>query len=49
MLQEPVLGTGRVGDGLLCGEGLGRDDEEDCLGVQSLGKQNYWNLLQMKI
>ncbi len=36
LCQEPLLGGGCVGDGLLSGEGLRGDDEERRLGVQLL-------------
>lgn len=35
-VEEPLLGRGGVGDGLLGGEGLGGDDEEGCLSIQDL-------------
>lgn len=35
--EEPFASRFGVGDGLLCGESLGSDDEESSLGVASLG------------
>ena len=40
-MEEPVLGGVGVGDGLLCGEGLGGDDKERRLGIKFLQRLRH--------